>query len=135
MTEAQEAKSGPVDPNPIKTVRQREAQCFAGRLLSNFLGPITRQKPGLWTHRTFLLLQLKIYERLLFDDGRFGPKEYYEIGRTLSEILKGQAEASGDGGGDGVEFSPEALAERLRVAMQRVYGTNYQATDASPSSP
>lgn len=117
----------------IRQFQYREAQTFVGCLLSYCMGPIARQRPELWTKRTFMALLLSIYEQLVIEKKEFGPKDYHEIGRTLSEILKGEPRKSGGAGADEeVELSPEALAERFRAAMHRVYGTNFQATDDSP---
>ena len=119
-------------PDAQATFRVRETQSFAASVISMIFGPFAESQPRLWTSRTFLLLVVKVYERLVIDNEQFTPKDFQEIARTLVEItkadvLQGRRGTLGAVGNKLDAESAEALADNLKQIVRGIYGTNLHA--------
>jgi hypothetical protein len=123
-----------VPTEPVALFTYRERQSSTASVLVDVLGPLTDAAPQLWSQRTFLLLVMKIYERLMMDEGQLTSKEMQEIARSLEGLARAASRRSpGRSPHAEPELSAESIVGRMGAAVRDVYGTQFHGAGVEPA--
>ncbi len=123
-------------PDPRRLFAVREKQSWAASMINRHFGPFKKSHPELWVQRTFMLIVLKLYERLVLGDA-ISCKEFAELTKTLVDGSKNElTEGAGKQAASDRNSNLDGVVTGLENMVRQIYGTNLQTAEpgALPSS-